>query len=402
MAKFKIRDLKDCRVEGGGYYAEFEKTLLKQGYIYIYELMLLDDGEVLTLFNDQDVADRFINKFKLVKSLFLKQLPTIKEIYDNCLNIKDFMFLSSKAKNLLFFNGVNKLSDLCNFSLTDVKNLKNIEPQTINEIYVVVQSYKKLKALFQQNEQTNPFDCPIDSLSNLSYRAKNQLTLAGYKTLRELEQKSLKDICKIKNIGKKTAEEIHAIVSDFIKQGFGVGPSKKELWLNDVCQNGLYVLVGDEFVNPRDCSITRVYSNKRLIHQLHDENINTIYELLSNYDKLESLITTKTFKELSETTDKFYDSQKYCCDKKTENDYKDFYNKYFGLLEKYFSHNEINYLIEQNNKNSSLLPLLENTKATEKFKSVIITLICSFGDAASFDEISSYFFSMGRGSDRCP
>ena len=51
------------------------------------------------------------------------------------------------------------------------------------------------------------FDAKIDAL-NLSVRSYNALTRAGINTIRDLKSKSAEDMMAIRNLGKKSVEEI--------------------------------------------------------------------------------------------------------------------------------------------------------------------------------------------------
>lgn len=387
--KLKLIELKNFCVEDLHLEDDARTFLLEHGYRYIFELILLSNEEIQDLCKGRTFCNVLLLHAQISRQLFSSSLPKLLVDFESN-TIGEFPFLSKTAKNILFFNGVKKISELSNYSPEQIKELKRIDSVTINEVCVIVESYKRLLGETPQDKSINLLDSPISIINELSNRAKNQLTNAGYKTLREIEYMSINDLKEIKSIGKGTAEEIYLLINKIKNEGFGSGMTEQQLWINDVCNNGLYLIVGDEFVDPRDCSITRVFNNKRLIHQLNDNGIFKMNDLLIRFDELQTIITSKTYKDFILMMDDFFKKQLYCCKQNPKNDHSNIYNHCYFVLENYYSRNELNFLLETNNINS-LLDLLNTSEVLIKFEKVIYSIIGSSYNAMTIDEINSYF-----------
>ncbi len=139
-----------------------------------------------------------------VQNKLKKSLSTDKNDFYEKLNIGDLP-LSNRAYHALRNANINTIYDFLALSKENIAKIHNIGSKTYNEILLVQANV--LKRMFDEPKFEGVSNELIESLS-LSTRAYNALKCANVNTVQELLILTPEEIYKLKNIGKKTLNEI--------------------------------------------------------------------------------------------------------------------------------------------------------------------------------------------------
>lgn len=130
--------------------------------------------------------------------------------------------LSVRATNVLSANGLYNYEDFIRYILSNNKqfdNLRNCGRKTVNELESIAAALKERRkgdaSRHERNDiegKTSFVNCPIEDLY-LSVRTQNCLRKAGITTLETLATTAEKDILKLRNLGRKSLDELHDVLS---------------------------------------------------------------------------------------------------------------------------------------------------------------------------------------------
>lgn len=139
-----------------------------------------------------------------------------KETFADSIDSYNF---SKRARTVFEAHNIKTISDLRKYSLTEIKNWKNIGKQTLDEIIDVLSSFDTSESFEIKNEKSicafvldkaklysmnDRLICDF----NFSKRTLNVLESKNIKTIEELRKHSLVEIKTWRNVGQKTIDEI--------------------------------------------------------------------------------------------------------------------------------------------------------------------------------------------------
>lgn len=245
-------DKKELKLENFLISDKIKKIFEDNNFIYYYEL----EG-----YDYKKMKDKFKLSFSVISQIlyFLDYVKTIidtddvdglNEIYcvpkesievnneeEVTININissrlDEINLTVRTYNALTDAGYKTVEDIIKLSYYDFFNIKNMGKKSADEIYNIVENIKVKNGISSEtiDDKSYYVNSTIDEL-NLSVRTYNALTLAGYKTVEDIINLSYYDFMHIKNMGKKSVDEIYNKIQS-IKSG------KDELF--DVFNNEIF------------------------------------------------------------------------------------------------------------------------------------------------------------------
>lgn len=136
------------------------------------------------------------------------------------LNINEVEF-SVRSYNCLKRAGINTIGDLCDMTLEDMSKVRNLGRKSLEEILSKLKDLGlSLKESDEENDDTGEVtgetvtDMPIEELE-FSVRTYNCLTRAGIKTLGDICKKTPEDMMKVRNLGRKSLEEVLAKIKEY-------------------------------------------------------------------------------------------------------------------------------------------------------------------------------------------
>ena len=207
----------------------------------------------------------------------------------------DYLGLSVRAYNILRRNNIATISDLLNYSIENLMQIKNAGSRIQNEILSKISQYcvidetlvinkmnsNQNKAVIQHNvsceSEINTKIATVAEL-NLSTRARNVLQKQNITTIDELSNMSDKDLMRMQNAGEKTRNEIRHELNKYHQKllqndksdvAFGIQYREKPI--------SSYLCLSKDI---RNKNIECLGLSTDIIDFLHSQNIMTINDLI--------------------------------------------------------------------------------------------------------------------------
>ena len=251
------------------------------------------------------------SKFAIIKTLIKKveeiknekERNAAKEKEENIANGNfdvvgiEEMDLSVKSYNILKRSGIETLGNLKNISLERLAKLRNIGRKSYEEIIAKIEEYgislkteeelKLSNCLSEQSEderETVNLSVAIEDL-DFGVRSYNALKRAGIDTLGDLSQITLEKLARVRNLGRKSCEEIIAKLEEY-----GITLKTEEelkLEISSKEQSEEELTIDNSASEQTELEVLR-QKRESLKEQLQDvdEQIRQAEQLLTNYAQL--------------------------------------------------------------------------------------------------------------------
>jgi type IV secretory pathway ATPase VirB11/archaellum biosynthesis ATPase/ERCC4-type nuclease len=140
----------------------------------------------------------------------------IVEAKETNLAFKEIQSIDDETAELLFNNGLMSVDDLVNSTIKDISKIKGIKKKKAKQIYDEIQEKYSIEDSEEQIQEVEPVkednnSNKIDTFKDLESIDDNTAVLlyeAGYTSIDELKDTSIKDLTKVEGIKKKTAKKI--------------------------------------------------------------------------------------------------------------------------------------------------------------------------------------------------
>ena len=132
------------------------------------------------------------------------------------MKIRD-LAISARARGCLISAGYTTLEEITELTDDDLLGIRNLNGKCVKEIRNVINEYKHdsvIDEIGDSDSSSDVLDLPLDELE-FSIRTYNCLKRAGINTLGELCDRTPEDMFKVRNLGRKSLEEVLAKLQEY-------------------------------------------------------------------------------------------------------------------------------------------------------------------------------------------
>lgn len=238
--------------------------------------------------------------------------------------------ISNRSRNFLRRAGYSVLNEILPMTMENLMDLPGLGRTTAEEIYTYTRNWLRQHGLLQETEEPEEYiensftfddadyevspETSIENL-NLSNRSKNSLQRAGYTVLGEILPLKMEELCELRNLGKKSAEEIYTYARGWLNYREShpmiIEPEEKEKDIFWYVNNPEYREKILSYAMDNDEIIEDLLLSVRAKHCLHNAGYMKRSEILFlNNDELSQLpgAGAKSLNEIREEQKKYFTS----------------------------------------------------------------------------------------------